>query len=236
MDNDNLQQTLYALIQSGANSNPAYATLLHDYTRYHAVMLIEGGMFAVVLALLSVDVWRRFKVARIQGRGWTFEKTTYLWFGLASTVAALGMLLIVAANLSNVVHPGHGFAQAIPSLGTPQAGTPKAALHQAVNTWAQSGDDAMPALLQHSVHSRLAWQQPKAVVCSVLLVLFVVLTTRLWQTLIVLRAHGGRWSIRQQALVTTGVLAVPATLLVMIMALANTQASFAPITLTLLFG
>jgi hypothetical protein len=33
-----------------------------------------------------------------------------------------------------------------------------------------------------------------------------------------------------------GVIAVPVTLLLMIMALANTQASFAPITFTLLFS
>ena len=44
MNNDDLQSTLSRLIQSGSGSNPAYTALLHDYTVYHAVLVIEGGM------------------------------------------------------------------------------------------------------------------------------------------------------------------------------------------------
>lgn len=237
MDTDNLQQTLTSLMQSGSNSNPAYATLLRDYTTYHAVLLIEGGLFALLLIVLSTYLWWRF--TRIQGSGahtWAFAKKAYFGFGLLSTAVALFMLLIVAANLSNVLNPQAGFAQSIPDLGTPQAGTHRAALHAAVNGWVQSGNAGMPALVQESVRARLAWQLPKAIVCTLLFVVFAVFSTRLWRRLIQLRAHAGVWNLRDKALLAIGVFVVPATCLLMIMALANTQATFAPLTLTLLFG
>ena len=44
------------------------------------------------------------------------------------------------------------------------------------------------------------------------------------------------WGLKEKALIIMGVIAVPVTLLLMIIALANTQASFAPITLTLIFS
>jgi hypothetical protein len=146
------------------------------------------------------------------------------------------MLLIVAANISNVVHPQAGFAQSIPDLGTPQGGTHKAALHQAVATWVQSGSASMPSLLEDGVHNRLAWQRPKAIVCSLLFMVLAGFTAHLWRRLIHLRASEAAWSLKEKALIITAGLAVPTTLLLMLMALANTQASFAPIMLTLLFG
>ncbi len=237
MDTDNLQQTLTNLMQSGSESNPAYATLLRDYTTYHAVLLIEGGLFALLLIVLSAYCWRRF--ARSQGAGtrrWTFEKKVLFSSGLASTLFALFMLLIVAANLSNVANPQAGFAQSIPDLGAPQAGTHRAALHEAVAGWAQSGSAAMPVLLQDAVRARLAWQRPKAIVCSILFVVLAVATAYTWRRLLQSRARTVVWGLRDKALLAIGVLAVPATFLLLIMALANTQASFAPLTLTLLFG
>jgi hypothetical protein len=235
---DNLQATLSSLTQAGAGANPAYTTLLHDYTTYHAVLVVEGGMFALLLIGLSLYCWRRFKRTRkAERRTWTFERKTYVSFGLASAVLALFLLLIVAANFSNAVDPQAGFAQALPDLGTPRAGTQKAALHQAVTAWAQVGSIPMPSLLQNGVHDRLVWQLPKAIVCSILLVVFAVFTARAWRNLIRdSRAGEARWSRKEQARITLAVLAVPGTLLLMIMALANTQASLAPITLTLLFS
>lgn len=202
------------------------------------MLFIEGGIFALILIGLSVYFWRRFKRAqKAETRNWTFESKTYFYFGLVSTGVALCMLLIVAANLSNVVNPQAGFAQSIPDLGAPQAGTQKAALYQAVSTWAQSGSVQMPSLLQNGVRDRLSWQQPKAIVSSILLVVFAVFTARVWQKLLQnARARVTMWSLRDKVRITMGVIAVPITLLLMLMALANTQASFAPITLTLLFS
>lgn len=238
MNSDNLQTTLYNLAQSGSLSNPAYNTLLRDYTRYHAVLFIEGGIFTLMLLVLSVYFWRQFiKTQKAEIGNWTFEKKTYFCFGLASTLISLFMFLIVAANLSNVLNPQEGFAQSILDLGTPQAGTQKAGLYQAVNTWAQSGSVQMPSILQNEVNNRLSWQQPKAIICSILLVVFAVFTMRIWQKLIkISRLNKPMWDLKEKALIAIGMLAVPVTLLLMIMALANTQASFAPITLTLLFS
>jgi len=237
VNNDDLQSTLSRLIQSGSGSNPAYTALLHDYTVYHAVLVIEGGMVALLLTVLSVSFWRRLKRAQnAEKHTWTFERKAYLGFGLLSTLVTLGMLLIVAANISNVVHPQAGFAQSIPDLGTPQVGTHKAALHQAVATWVQSGNASLPSLLEDEVHNRLAWQRPKAIVCSLLFMVLAGFTAHLWRRLIHLRASEAAWSLKEKALIITGGLAIPTTLLLMLMALANTQASFAPITLTLLFG
>jgi hypothetical protein len=204
---------------------------------YHAVLVIEGGMVALLLTVLSVSFWRRLKRAQnAEKHTWTFERKAYLGFGLLSTLVTLGMLLIVAANISNVVHPQAGFAQSIPDLGTPQVGTHKAALHQAVATWVQSGNASLPSLLEDEVHNRLAWQRPKAIVCSLLFMVLAGFTAHLWRRLIHLRASEAAWSLKEKALIITGGLAIPTTLLLMLMALANTQASFAPITLTLLFG
>ncbi|MBI5963475.1 MAG: hypothetical protein HY863_08390 [Chloroflexi bacterium] len=238
MNSDTLQNTLYNLAQSDALSNPAYKTLLLDYTNYHAVLFIEGGIFTLLLIVLSVYFWRQFKRTQMAGsHGWTFEKKTYFSFGLISTLIALFMFLIVAANLSNVLNPQEGFAQSIPDLGTPQAGTQKAVLYQAVNIWARSGSAYIPSILQNEVRDRLSWQQPKAIICSILLVIFAVLTARIWKKLIeISRSSAARWGLAEKALIAIGMLAVPVTLLLMIMALANTQASFAPIMLTLLFS
>jgi hypothetical protein len=233
MNSNPLQDTLYSIVKSGSHSNFAYNTLLYDYITYHAVIVIEGGVFALLLIVLSAYFWRRFK--RTQ-KARIFEKRAYFCFGLLSTVVALLLVLLVAANLSSVLNPQAGFAQAIPDLSILQAGTQKAALYQVVNTWVQSGSTQMPSMLENAVRDRLSWQRPKAIVCSILLVVFAVFTTRLWQKLIHSRSSKSLWSLKEKALLTTGVMAVPMTLLLMIMALANTQASIAPITLTLLFS
>jgi predicted transporter len=237
VDSDNLQNTLYSLMQSGSRSNAVYNTLLHDYIKYHAVLVIEGGIFALLLIVLGVYFWRRFKrTRRAETYNWTFEKKAYFCFGLVSTIVALFMFLIVAVNLSTVLNPQEGFAQVIQDLGAPQAGTQKAAHYQAVNTWVQSGSAHMPPGLQNEVRDRLSWQRPKAIVCSILLVVFAIFTTRLWRKLINSRASESRWRLKEKAFIIMGVIAVPVTLLLMIMALANTQASFAPVTLTILFS
>lgn len=237
MDSDNLQNTLYSLMQSDSRSNSVYNTLLHDYIEYHVVLVIEGSIFALLLIVLGVYFWRRFKRTRkAETCNWTFEKKAYFCFGLASTIVTLFMLLIVVVNLGTVLNPQEGFAQVIQDLGTPQVGMQKAAFYQAVNTWVQSGSAHMPPALENKVRDRLSWQRPKAIFCSILLVVFASFTARLWRKLINSRASKSRWRLKEKVLIIMGVIAIPVTLLLMIMALANTQASFAPITLTLLFS
>ncbi len=237
MDSVNLQNTLYSLMQSGSRSNPGYNTLLHDYIRYHAVLVIEGGIFALLLIVLSVYFWRQFKrMRKAETRNWTFEEKAYFCFGLVSTIVALLMLLTVMVNLGTVLNAQEGFAQVIRDLDTPQVVTQKAAYYQAVNNWVQSGSAPMPPVLQIKVRDRLSWQRPKAIVCSILLVVCAIFTVLLWRKLINPRASKSMWRLKEKALITIGVIAIPVTLLLMIMAVANTQASFAPITLTLAFS
>lgn len=238
MNNDTLQNTLYNLAQSNMLSNPAFNRLLQDYTKYHLVFFIEGSIFALFLLILSLYFWLQFrKTSKPKASIWTFEKKTYFCFGLITTIVMLFMFLIVAANLSNVLNPQEGFIRSIPDLGTPQAGTQKAALYQAVEIWARSGDVYMPFILENEVRNRLAWQQPKAIISSILLVGCIIFAVSLWRKLIkISRTNESVWKLKEKALITIGVLVVPVTFLLMIMTLANTQASFAPIMLTLLFS
>ncbi|KAB8141197.1 hypothetical protein F8S13_20575 [Chloroflexia bacterium SDU3-3] len=237
LDDNSLQQALSALVQSGSRANPAYDTLLGDYTLFHAVLAIEGGIFALLLGLLCWGCWRRLgQLRRAEAGRAAFEQWVVIGFGLASAVAALALVVVVAANLSNVLDPQAGFAQAIPELGTPHAGTRQAAIHREVAAWARSGAAAMPAALRDALRDRLAWQLPKAIVCSGLLAVAAALTAALWRRLIRRAAQATQWGPKAYAGIAAGVLAAPTTLLLMLMAMANTQASFAPITLTLLFG
>jgi hypothetical protein len=226
MNNDHQQAALAGLAQT----SPAYDILLRDYVTYHAVLVAEGSVVALLLIGLSVYCWRRYRKSQ------QFERRAYFGGGLLSGVVALALLLLVAVNLSTVVNPHAGFAQIIADLAAPRGGASQAVLHRAVASWAQSGGEAMPSPLEDAVRRRLSWQRPKALVSSVLLVVCAVLTAGIWRRLIRRRAGVGRWSLSDRALLTIGVLTVPATLTLLLMALANTQAALAPITLTLLYG
>ncbi|MGB8699706.1 MAG: hypothetical protein WCD18_09850 [Thermosynechococcaceae cyanobacterium] len=119
------------------------------------MLVIDGDIFAILLVVLSVYFWRWFKrIQKAETRNWRFEEKAYFCFGLVSTIVALFMLLIVAVNLGTVLKPQEGFAQVIQDLGTPQAGTQKAAHYQAVNTWVQLGSVQMPPVLQNEVRDR----------------------------------------------------------------------------------
>ena len=192
----------------------------------------------LLFVMLSIYFWRKFmKLPKSNFRKWSFEKKAYFGFGLGSIVMFLFMLLIVMANLSNVLNPQDGFKQTIPDIAVPQAGTQKALIYHAVNLWAKSGNDQMPSILQNEIKKRLSWQIPKAIICSVLLVVFFAFTNYIWQRLISFsQTSNPIWGRKEKVLIATGIVNISITLLLMLMALANTQASFAPITLTLLFS
>jgi len=87
------------------------------------------------------------------------------------------------------------------------------------------------------VAARLAWQRPKAALSGVCLVVLVLVGQQAWQALIARsRRRPGRWTFRERGLLVAGIGAVPGALLAAVMAVANTQASLAPLTLTLLYG
>jgi hypothetical protein len=139
---------------------------------------------------------------------------------LAVASAVLGLLtaLIVFANAGNAVNPRRGLEGTIPMLRTTQPGTEQARVQQATNAWLRSGSAGKPRLLQDKIDARLSWQRPKAIITSVLFVAFVGLCIR----------------IRRRRIVST--VAMLCTLVLLVMAVANTQASFAPVFLTVLYG
>jgi Na+/melibiose symporter-like transporter len=238
MNNNNLQSTLSKLIQSGSRSNPVMNTLIDDYTRYHVVLVVEGGFLVLVFILMSICFWAQFKRTPQEAKHkWTFEKKTYFSLGVLSTVVGLLMALIVAANASNVLKPLHGFSLLIDSLGTPTAGTQMDKLHQAFNTWVQSGSTNMPPLIQREIQERMVFHSTRVIVCGVLLVVCVALSTRIWSTLIKKsRVRESKWGLKERALLVTGTATIIFSLLLMVMVVANMQGAFAPITLTMFYG
>ncbi len=236
--NDNLQVTLNNLLQSGSGSNPAMNTLISDYTTYHIVFVAAGGLMVVIFALLSIFFLARWKrVPKTDKRKWTFEKATYFSFGALSIVVGLMMALIVTANATNVVDPQHGFSLLPDSLGASTADTQMGQLRQAFNTWLQSGNTDIPSIIQGKINERIAFHTTKAIVCGILLILFVVLSKFIWNTLIKrFRVREAKWRLKESALLASGVGMVTVSLLMMVIVVANTQSAFGPITLTLLYG
>jgi hypothetical protein len=236
--NDNLQATLNKLLQSGSTSNPALNSLISANAEYHFALVMVGGLFLLALLSLSLFFWRRFtSTPQADDRKWTFEKKTYFSFGLLSVLVGLLMAVVVAANINNVLHPRQEFSGAISMLGTPPAGTRTEQRQRAFKTWLQSGSTQMPSLIQRKIDERLAWQRPKAIISSFLLIVFVVLSAHIWHTLIRgSRLREARWELKEASLLTAGVTMVNACLLLMLMVMGNTQGAISPLSLTLFFG
>ncbi len=237
MSSDNLQTTLTDLLQSGTQSNPALNELLNDYATYHLVLVILGGIFTLAFIALGIFCWRKFKaVPKTDAGKWTFEKKTFFSFGILATITSMLMVLIVVANVSNVVESRRGFAGTLSMISAP-VGTPKAELHQSFNAWLQSGDTQMPTTVQDRINERLSWQLPKAIISSILLVTFVAASVRIWRDLIKRsRDQKTKHGRKQKVLLVLGTLTVIACLPLMLMVIGNTQAVVAPMALTMLFG
>ena len=105
----------------------------------------------------------RFKQARRR----TFERRSYFSFGTVSLILGLAMTVVYWANVTSVVNPRQTLS-----------GTTFSRIGQ---TWLRSGRAQISPLLQHAIDERLAWQRPKAIICSILLVAFVTLTVFLWR-------------------------------------------------------
>jgi hypothetical protein len=208
-------------------SNPAYERLLQDYTDYHLALVVVGGVFVLALLVFGVVSWAR--LGRVP-KG--FERRTHLAFAIGSTGVGLLLGLVVAANLSNVLNPQQGLAGAI---GTPGDLKPAASaeLTRSLGAWMRSGSTEVPRVIQGEVDARLAWQEPKAVISALLLVAFVALSVYLWRGAIARSRATGRAGFGR---VLAGSVSVAATFVLILMVMGNTQALYAPIVMTLLFG
>jgi uncharacterized membrane protein YidH (DUF202 family) len=200
-------------------TSPAYDRLLIDDRNYHIVFLVVGGLFTLLLLLFSVFSWVRFKQARRR----TFERRSYFSFGTVSLILGLAMTVVYWANVTSVVNPRQTLS-----------GTTFSRIGQ---TWLRSGRAQISPLLQHAIDERLAWQRPKAIICSILLVAFVTLTMFLWRTLIRQSKTGEPFrTFSRRLMLSAGVLSAASCLLLMLMVIGNTEGAFAPLSLTVLYG
>jgi formate hydrogenlyase subunit 3/multisubunit Na+/H+ antiporter MnhD subunit len=201
------------------STSPAYDRLLTADRNFHVVFLVVGGLFTLLLLLFSVFSWVRFKRARHR----TFERRSYFSFGAVSLALGLLMAVVSWGNVTSVVNPRQTLS------GTP--------LSRIGETWLQSGSAQISPLLQRAIDERLAWQRPKAVICSVLLVAFVTLTVFLWRTLIRQSTTGEPFrKVSRRLMLCAGVLSAVSCLLLMLMVIGNTEGTFAPLFLTALYG
>lgn len=105
-----LHRTLNEAITSNS-ANPALTILIEDYTRYHFIMVVFGGLWVLLLGGLSITFLMKFKrTPKLHPLKWGFEKKVYFYFGILSSCVALFMLFIVVANTTNVLNPVHGFS------------------------------------------------------------------------------------------------------------------------------
>lgn len=218
---DSLQTTLEGVLRSGTESSPALNALLADYVRYHVVFIVVGGLFLLGFVILAVVALRGFRAADKA----TPQRRTYLGFVIVSLLIALMLALLIAANLTSVLDPRQGFAGAIGLLSAPRPQTVQ--LQQAFITWLESGTTEVPAIVQTAVDDRLEWQQPKAIICAILLVAFVALCVLCWRAFLRNPRAGS---------LTAGVLTAFVCLLLMLMVIGNTQGALAPLALTLFYS
>lgn len=233
-----LQATLGKLIQARSRSNPALNALMSDYIRFHVVRVVAGGILMVMFVLLSRFFWVRWKRLPRRGeRPSSFERKTYVAFGTVSTGLGLLIAFVVAVNAATVWHPWPGLSWLVESLETPTAGTPMATLHQAFNTWAESGSPVIPPLIQARLQERLALHTTRVIVCGMLFVVFAGISTRIWSTLVKRsRIREPEWTLEERALLAGGVVAVALALVLMVMTEVNLRWAFAQVTVTLLQG
>jgi hypothetical protein len=92
----------------------------------------------------------------------------------------------------------------------------------------------VPPPIEEAVQERLNWQAPKAVVSALLLVSVAFATVRIWSALIRRSATATFTTTSHAGLVVLGNTTTMASLVLLVMAVANTQASLAPLAITAL--
>lgn len=227
-----LQTTLVEHLNSNWQSNPALRTLVHDYTKYHVVLVIMGGIVLLVSIILAVYFWVQFKkLPKIRRFKWSFEKKTYFAFALVLTFFSLFFALVWVANLSTTLKPLPGFTSLASSTTVPS----DSVTGKALNNWIGSGSNVFPPVLKEKVQDRINWQRPKAIICGILLAIFVVVTVRIWVYLIKKsRNNELSWTYIDRTLMFAGGGTFMCCLLLVVMVVANAQGAIGPITISLI--
>jgi hypothetical protein len=224
------------LAESHARSNPAFNALLSDYKSYHVVLLAFGGLVELLVVSFCVFAWIQAKRApRAETGTRTFEQRTYFAFALFTTVISLAFALGLAANVATVLNPWPGFDSLITSLPNPRPGTQTAKLFDATNDWINSGSVHMPAVVHAAVQHRLSWQRPRAIVSTILMVAFLLISVEIWRRLIGRsRARATQRHFRDRALALLGAGTVVATLVFTVVAVSNMRGTIEPLSITIL--
>lgn len=239
MNTDNLSLTISELLQSGTQSNQALNQLLNDYSRYHFALSVIASLFLVGFIVLGLFFWKRFKnISKDSLDTKIFEKRVYVTFLLVCVFVGSLLLLLIAGNVSNAIHPRQGLAGTVAMLQvTPSSSQEKIALYKSVATWLHSDNSELPVPLQDKINDRLAWQGPKAIVCTLLLGLGLFANLIIWRAIIRhSRVCRMRRAYKVWPLLILGIIMVMICLGLMLMIMGNAQAVFAPIVLTILFG
>jgi hypothetical protein len=205
----------------GSGSNAALDAILADYQRYHAVLVVVASILLVAVGALVVLCWRGLRAAGRSTDGRTRRQTwTYAAFITGGILVGLFLALVLVANLSTVISPERGFA------GVDQSG-------EAFTAWVASGSASIPDAVQERVDARLAWQRPKAVIVTLLLLITVLGSVAIWRRWL-RHAYASRGA--NALLLASGTITVVIALLLMLMVMGNVQASLAPVAITLVYG
>jgi hypothetical protein len=232
-----LHSTLSALLRPHAAANPAADRLVADYATYHATLAILAAGFLLVIGILSVLLWRRFRRATTGEGRWSFERRVYFWFAALGLLTSAFLVLVLVANVSNARNPRAGLAGSLSMLQTRTVGSPAHSRYQAYESWLESKTSAVPPPVQQVVDARLSWQRPKAIVSTVALLGMIIVTLRTWRTLIrQSRRDRWAWHSREVVHLAAGVGSAFSCLLLMVMVMGNTQAAIAPLSMSMFFG
>jgi hypothetical protein len=117
--------------------NAAYDMLLEDYTRYHVVFVLLGGLATTALAATSIVLWSRYRrVQAARERG--FERKLYFRLAILNSLFLAFVALAFAANLSTALRPQPGL-DALIAAPHPSGGQPGV-----VDAWLRAATAKVP--------------------------------------------------------------------------------------------
>ena len=233
MSND-LQSTISLLLNGNWRSNPAMKALIDDYIEYHQVLVVAGSLITLAFVWGSVAfLWSSWKFREIDRPDRRISQTVSLGFGILFGISGCLFGLLVVANASTALHPLPGFSSLVSMTSTRY----DSEVDRKTIEWIQTGSSNIPPVIAIKVEDRIAWQRPKAIICGALFLLFSVLSGAIWKALIK-DAGQPRFSKRRHRTVVlaSGFGTVSASMLLLVMAVANTQGALAPLTISVLGG
>lgn len=233
--NNQLEELLRSLIQSGNTDNPALNFLINDYRKYHLVMVTLGSLSLIVLGVFSIHQFKLLK----SGNGFkdnlqTIHGKMTLYFASLSSLLLFALGLIVVGNAINAGKPRTGFKESLSILSTNSIGTHQILIQGEFIKWINSGKEQVPNYISRAISERLAWQQPKAIISLILLLFTLYLLKVIFKSFVQKLSPTSKLKV---SLKICAVAMLPLTaVLFLVMFIGNSQGSLAPMALTLFFS